>query len=329
MEESGTSPKEKAAPPAPPASPTPESTVQTAHPTRTATPPTETAAPTPSKTNAAPAPSETNTALAPSETNATPSEKKAASRRRTLLLAPGFLITGIVAVLSLALIIVLIVGVTASAWHVAILLAASVGVAVVVVRLPASVRTRFSLLVAAFVATIGVIPALSSDDKPAEPLKQANVSYLADLVRKGPFTEKLPPPITTSGFKDVMVSDAPDKVDAVALELSWPDSYDPFPDFDGPEAHIEIYSTPQKAAERARRRLETLKMQYQDSGSARGTATGFAVSNTTDTTAGGTRGYAYVEAYAFGPSNADIALATSTITAILRYTDRLTAQATT
>ncbi|MFC6083483.1 hypothetical protein [Sphaerisporangium aureirubrum] len=247
---------------------------------------------------------------------------------RGVVLTPGVLVTAAVAAFSLAMVVLLVAGVGSSFWRIVTLLAASAGVAVVVVRLPASWRARGGLLVTAFVATAGLLPVLAGAEPEPKPSARVNVSYLADLVRRGPFTEELPRPLTMDGFKDVLVSDALDKVDAVALKLSWPDEKDPFQGFEGPNAHIEIYDTPQRAAERARQRFAALRKQYADSGPAQQNAASYFVFTDTELFAGGSRGHAYVEAYSFGPSNADLALASGTVTAVLRYTDRMAAQAT-
>lgn len=222
------------------------------------------------------------------------------------------------------MVVLLLTGVGASFTRVAMLLAASAGTAVVVVRIPASWRARTGLLVTAFATTAGLLPVMVGEgDAPG----RVNVSYMADLVRRGPFTERLPRPLTLLGFKDVLVSDSLDKVDAVALDLTWPDEYDPFQGFDGPNAHIEIYDTPARAAERARERFATLRKQYPDSGPAQQTGTGYYVFTDSELWAGGAKGHAYVEAYSFPPGNADLALVSGTITAVLRYTDRMAAQA--
>ncbi|MEO3809275.1 hypothetical protein ABGB17_09780 [Sphaerisporangium sp. B11E5] len=252
--------------------------------------------------------------------DAAPAEASA----RGVLLTAHLLVTTLVAVFSLVMVVLLVIGAGSPLWRVVMLLAAGAGVAVVVVRIPASWRARSGLLVTAFVATVGLIPVLIVKGDRAG---RVNVSYMADLVRRGPFTEQLPRPLTMNGFKDVLVSDSLDKVDAVALELSWPDEYDPFEGFDGPNVHIEIYDTPERAAERARERFVAIKKQYPDSGPAEERAGGYFVFTDSELWAGGAKGHAYVEAYSFQPSNADLALAGGTVTAVLRYTDRMAAQA--
>lgn len=244
----------------------------------------------------------------------------------------GPLITAIFVIVAILMTISLIVGIESRLWRVIVLFLTSLAVAIVVVRLPASWRTRTGLLITAFVATVGVLPILSSTPEstsaPSKPTRQTNVSYLADLIYKGPFTESLPYPLEAEGLKSVNIADASQRVGAAALEMSWPSTYDPFEGFDGPSAHLETYSTQAQAARQAQARFDTLKLQYAEFGPIQGSPESFFVSANREIIAGGVREYVYAEAYSFPDSNANIPLATGTVNAMLRYADKMTQLAT-
>ncbi|MER5222855.1 hypothetical protein [Streptomyces flaveus] len=160
------------------------------------------------------------------------------------------------------------------------------------------------------------------------PAARVNTSYLADLIRKGPFSEPLPKPVKVTGMKDVLIADSSPRIDAVAVELDWPSEYDPFEGFDGPNGHIETYRAKADAAKRSESRYNTLRKQYKDFGEIQGTTKGFFIFANGEIIAGGTRGYVYVEVYSFTNANAYIPLATGTVNSMLKYADKMTALAT-
>ncbi|GAA0454761.1 hypothetical protein ABZ951_25505 [Streptomyces sp. NPDC046215] len=223
------------------------------------------------------------------------------------------------------MVVFLTIGIQPRAFRLSVLFLASGVVAGVVIRLPASWRTRTGLIATSFLAAIGVLPILAENPDPASNPPGAktriNASYLAGLIRKGPFTEPLPGGMWVKGFEDVQIGDAGPRVDAVALELDWPPEYDPFRDYDGPNAHIEIYRSPSDAAKHADERITVLKKQY--NGPVHGSRDGYFLFGNHETLAGGTRGHVYVEAYSFPDSNGHRPLATGTVNAMLNYAEKM------
>jgi hypothetical protein len=231
------------------------------------------------------------------------------------------------AVAAAALVVLLFMGIADRVWRLAALVGAAAAVAGVVVLLPASLRARARLLGAAFLAAIGVLPLVVTADPgpPAPPpasTKPVNADYLANLIEQGPFTERLPAPLAAGALVRVPISGpgAATKVSAVQLRFSGPD--DPAT---GGGAFIETYRSTDEAAARAAARLEELRTVeaplWADEGDA---AKGYCVSGKGQYwTCGGHRGLVVVEVVVFPPSNANHALATEALTAVLRYTDRM------
>lgn len=206
-------------------------------------------------------------------------------------------------------------------------------VALIVVLVPARRRVSAGSFAAAFVAAAGVLPVfLSSDDTetpPAPTQPRANAAYLAELVRQGPFTERLPRPpedetqeLRAREIRSVEIGDpsATARLDAVQLVIDTPaDSY--------VFAEIEIYPNPAAAAKRKAARIAGFVENY-----GRQNVHDNCVDETGAHGAGWTcvdaRGYAYAEAAVSPSDNAHIPVSTGTLAALLRYTDRLTKQAT-
>ena len=226
----------------------------------------------------------------------------------------------------LALLVVLAADFVSGTARVICLFGACVVVAGLVVVIPNQLRKTAGSFAAAFVAAAGVLPVfLSGDDPPpaAPPTPSAETrvhpAYLAELVRRGPFTEPLPPPLRVSRLRDVRINDpsASARLDAIWVDIdaSAEVGLSVF-------AMIEVYPSPSAAAERVKARIDTFKRIYpgdqvydncfDEYGAHGGGWTCVAA-----------RGYAYAEA-AVGPSStAVMGLATGTLTALLRYTDRL------
>lgn len=204
------------------------------------------------------------------------------------------------------------------------LFAACAVVALIVVILPTRFRTTAGSFAAAFVAAAGVLPVfLSSEDpapSPSPNRAQVHADYLAELVRRGPFTEQLPPPLRVDRLRDVRISDpsASARLDAVWVDVdtSAEEGLSVF-------ALIEVYPSPSAAAKRKGARIALHRRLYPDSrvydncfdelGGHGGGWTCVAV-----------RGHAFAEVAVSPSDTAHMGLATGTLTALLRYTDRLT-----
>ncbi|MBN0049218.1 hypothetical protein JS756_35170 [Streptomyces actuosus] len=226
---------------------------------------------------------------------------------------------------AVVMVVFLTIGIESRLLRLSVLFLAAGAVAGVAIRLPASLRTRLGLLSASFLAAISILPILAESPEPQPAsevsVKRVNADYLAELIRKGPFTEQLAGGLQAKGFKDVRISDAAPRVDAVALVLDWPPENDPFEGFDGPSAHFETYKSAADAARQADQRISVLKKQY--GGSTYGTRQGFFIFGNREIIAGGARGHVYVEAYSFPDSNYNISLATGTVNAMLKYAEKM------
>jgi hypothetical protein len=232
------------------------------------------------------------------------------------------------AVAAAALVVLLFIGIADRVWRLAALLGAAAAVAGVVVLLPASLRARARLLAAAFLAAIGVLPlVVTADNGPAPPpppsAKPVNADYLANLIEKGPFTERLPAPLVAGNLVKVPISGpgAATKVSGVQLQFSVPGNASM-----GGGAFIETYRSIDEAAARVAARLEELRTVEAPLEADEGDATrGYCVSGKGEYwTCGAHHGNVFVEVVLFPPSNAGRALATEALTTVLRYTDRMT-----
>jgi hypothetical protein len=144
--------------------------------------------------------------------------------------------------------------------------------------------------------------------------------YLAELVRKGPFTEELPAPLRARGIKEVGVGDpsAAARLDAVQVDIdasAEPNLY--------AFALIETYPTPAAAAKRKAARLAFFRRNYGAKNVYGGCVDDYGAHGG-GWTCVDVRGYSYAEAAISPSDNAHTPLATGTLAALLRYTDRLT-----
>lgn len=240
--------------------------------------------------------------------------------------------TTVAALVAIASVIALIVGIDSRPLRLTVLLLASAAIAVVVVLLPTTWRTRSALLVTAFLAAAGFLPTLTNgsqgSDDSQEPTKRVNAQYLADLIRKGPFTESLPSGLVAGRLVDVGISDssAARRLDAVQLMITAsPEVLESV----GANGYIETYGSPEETVSRARARLDGLKTQYEGFGGSSGTAESFCVVGNGEWICGGYRGLVYAEASVYPNGNAFMPLASGTVSAELRYADRMTTLAST
>ena len=205
------------------------------------------------------------------------------------------------------------------------LFAACVVVALIVVLLPTKFRATAGSFAAAFVAAAGVLPVfLSTDDTPPSPpprQPQVHANFLAELVRRGPFTEPLPTPLRVEALREVRISDpsASGRLDAVWVDIDAGKRLTVF-------AMIEVYPSPSAAAKRKAARIADFQRVYpgdavydncfDEHGAHGGGWTCVAA-----------RGHAYAEAAVSPSDNANMGVATGTLTALLRYADRLAKEA--
>ncbi|MBT8225968.1 MAG: hypothetical protein HKP61_01285 [Dactylosporangium sp.] len=166
--------------------------------------------------------------------------------------------------------------------------------------------------------------------------RRVNLQYLADLVRKGPFTENPPSPLTRASlkFRDVSVSDesAIPKIAAVGLEVSAGSI-----SADEQLAQltiIEIYPSADLAKTRAEARLSQLLADFPEGGKESNVASSFcfltdmAPDENGPWICGGYNEYAFIESTVSPAPNAYLHIATEMLTAAFRYVDRLAKQAT-
>jgi hypothetical protein len=229
------------------------------------------------------------------------------------------------AVCLLSLLIVLAADLVSGTARVFCLFAACVVVAVFVVAIPNRLRRTAGSFAAAFVAAAGVLPVFLSDDGPAapppptpSPQSRVHPAYLAELVRRGPFTEPLPSPLRVSRLRSVRINDPSA---SARLEAVWVDIDETSEDV-SVFAVIEVYPSPTAAAERKKARIETFKRIYPGDPVSENCFDEYGAHGG-GWTCVAARGYAYAEAAVSPSANAYMGFATGTLTALLRYTDRL------
>jgi hypothetical protein len=160
-----------------------------------------------------------------------------------------------------------------------------------------------------------------------------NTGYLASLVGSEPFREILPTPMVSRGFSDVLIADpaAARHLKAVQLQLEpAPAAPLPFGDDVRVFAHVEIYSTPVDAASRGTSARNDLAQRY-DAGVDSATGDSFCVAGVGGSnfwTCAGWRGFAYAEATLSPGTNAYHGIAIGVVSALLNYSDKVTALAT-
>jgi hypothetical protein len=212
-------------------------------------------------------------------------------------------------------------------WRLAALVGAAAAVAGLVVLLPASLRARGRLLVAAFLAAIGVLPlVVRADDTPAAPptAKAVNADYLARLIREGPFSEKLPDPLVAEPQLVVVTISgrgAAGIVSGVQVKINGPTDGSA-----GGGAFLETYRSVQEAKDRVTARILELRDQMKPLWANEGDPEkGYCIAGAADYwSCGAYRGDVVVEVNIFPSNNANHAVATGTVQAVLRYVDRMT-----
>ena len=179
-------------------------------------------------------------------------------------------------------------------------------------------------------AVIGVVVPLviaggdSTKERPAQSQQDPSAvrvhpQYLAELVRHGPFTESLPEPLRVRGIKNVEIGDpsAAARLDAIQVDVDTraePGRY--------AFALVEIYPTPAAAVKRKADRIALFKCNYGAKNVYGGCVDDYGAHGGGWTCADA-RGFAYAEAAISPSDNAHTPLATGTLAALLRYTDRL------
>ena len=232
-------------------------------------------------------------------------------------------VVGLATVLALGLAIALAVGAISGSARFVAFVAECVLITIVVAAMPGGLRARLALPVGAFVAAAGALSVfLPSNDNssPSRPVtKPVNVAYLADLVRKGPFTEPLPAPLKAGALAKVGLGavSAASRVDATQLTIVPSGGVQGF-------AAVEIYRTPRATAARLAAARRELVVRY-GADKVHGNCADVPPSAWTCI---GAHGYAFAEATVTPSSNANLPLATGTVAALLRYTDRMAKQAT-
>jgi hypothetical protein len=227
-----------------------------------------------------------------------------------------------------SLVVILGAGLVSGVARALCLFAACAVVGLIVVLLPVRLRTKAGSFAAAFVAAAGVLPVfLSSDESPPPPAPtplRAHPQYLAELVRRGPFTEQLPGPLRAQAIESIEVGDpsAAARLDAVQVEIDTSAEQGLYA-----FALIEIYPSPAAAAKRKAARIALFERNYGANNVYDGCVDDYGAHGA-GWTCVDARGYAYAEAAVSPSGNANTPLATGTLAALLRYTDRLTKVAT-
>jgi hypothetical protein len=227
---------------------------------------------------------------------------------------------------ALALVIPLGLGALPQTLQIPALFLACALIAVVAMIMPASLRTKVAPLVAAFVASAGVLPLFvrAPEEANEQSSPKADPQYLAELVERGPFTENLPEPLVAEGLRPVRIGDvsAASKLGSAELVVG-PD----LGELDGFFGHIEVYPSEEEAANRATAYMDELVERYPPG---TGTPESFCVWDDLGSfwTCAGSRGYVYAEVTVSPGANAFRPYATDSVDALLRYGDRMTRLAT-
>jgi hypothetical protein len=189
-----------------------------------------------------------------------------------------------------------------------------------------------TVLGAAVAAPVGTLAtrALGGDDR-SRPPETTNTLYLAELVERGPFTETLPAPLVPDGLAPVNLSDPATlkKLGAAQLKIKTPakDEFAPASFF----AHMEVYPTEADALERGGASMKDLSSRFYD-GRLSGTPANFCLwavhGSSPFWTCAGVSKFVYAEVTVSPNDNATQHFATDTVTALLRYCDRMTQLAT-
>jgi hypothetical protein len=184
---------------------------------------------------------------------------------------------------------------------------------------------RYWLLASVSIATlivtaIGVRVAVSTRDE----VRNLNPRYAAELIRRGPFEEKLPSYLEARGFEDAGIADpsAAQAIDTVQLVIRARPDEDPWANNGGTQvwAHFETYRTESEAEDRARHALEDAKERHSLSG-VTAASDGFCGDGGAFWTCHAHRGPTYVEVTMSPAPNATLSLARGTVAAMLNYAD--------
>lgn len=167
--------------------------------------------------------------------------------------------------------------------------------------------------------------------------KVVNTRYLADLVGREPFTEQLPRPLILTGFEPIQIGDidAVHRLIAVQINLS----IDPEvirtlrPDMSlgglKASAHIEVYKSKEETLKRYRASKASLISRFPERTKMESTVNeAFYIDCHVGLrdfwTCIGNSEFAYAEVIVIPNPNATLGIATGTLSALLRYTDKLT-----
>lgn len=152
--------------------------------------------------------------------------------------------------------------------------------------------------------------------------RDVDAPYLANLIRQGQFTERLPSPFEAGAIRDARIADpsAADRVDAVELTVKTPPDQPAF-------ASIEVYPSIEQAEKRAHDARIGYAQRY-GAPNVGGTDRSFCIAITNSPqgawTCGASHLYAYAEATVTPGANVYRSRAVDTVAALLRYTDRQT-----
>jgi hypothetical protein len=216
-------------------------------------------------------------------------------------------------------------------WRFAAFVVICLLIALVTWLLPASVRKDLKTPVGAFVAAVSVLAILvqtnpNNHEQKSEEAK-TNTQYLADLVRKGPFTETLPSPLEAGSLRDAYVADpsSAQKLNAVELRIAInPVKAKAIGGLDLKSfAHMEVYPTREAAARRGNASLNDLRQRY--GGTVTGTAENFCMDGGRGGdfwTCAGIRDYVYAEVTISPAAQCHPLVRHRNTGAMLRYADR-------
>jgi hypothetical protein len=246
------------------------------------------------------------------------------TRQRAMLI-------GLAVAAALAVVVPLGLG-TMPAWsQIPALFGACALIAVVAFAFPMSLRKRFAPLVATFVSAVGLLSLFirPAEDDVVSASRSTDAQYLAELVVREPFTEELPDPLIAEGFDSVEIADSSAALKLSAAELEVASGPGELGNLDSFFAHVEVYPSPEDAADRAAASMDRLT-ELHETGIERQSPQSFCVYSDDQNfwTCAGQRGYFYAEVTVSPAANAFLPYATDSVDALLRHGDRITRLAT-
>lgn len=229
----------------------------------------------------------------------------------------------LLAIVTIALMVVLDLVIANTAWRVLFLFCACLMIVAIVVLLPADWRKRLGLVAAVFVAAAGTLSVFLVSPQSSVPVVDAQ--QMATAVADGPFDQQLPHSLQAGPLERVTIGDpsSAGKLVAVRVPIEVPSSSWLADGGLNTFAEVEVYPTAQEAAQRGIAQLKYLSTTFMPP-IQRQTIAGFCVLRSPSGWAwvcGGVRGHAYAETTLSPGANAFLGTTQGINSALLSYAE--------